>query len=297
MKVLVLGGTGSIGCAIVPALQACGHEVLALGRSPEALESLRQAGAMPIEGNLRVPTNWIHIAKTVDAIIHAAAVWDEDMEAVDRRFIEALLGTLQDDLSSKALIYTGGCWSYGETGDVVATERTPLRPIASFAWSIPIMRMVLTAPVIRGMVIHPAMVYEQGGGVFEHMYDDARERRIVRVVGGEKVRWPLIHSEDLARLYVLMLEKGKQGDVYNAAAMHGVAVGTIARAIAHQCGIPGDPVVCDTETAMAEIGSWAEGYALDQQMSGEKAIKRLGWAPKHVDVFADITGSQEFRRV
>ena len=35
---------------------------------------------------------------------------------------------------------------------------------------------------------------------------------------------------DLAQLYALMLEQGKQGDVYNAAVIHGVPIGMITRA-------------------------------------------------------------------
>jgi nucleoside-diphosphate-sugar epimerase len=33
----------------------------------------------------------------------------------------------------------------------------------------------------------------------------------------------------------------------------------------------------------AELGEWARGYALDQQLSGAKARRELGWEPKHLD--------------
>ena len=135
MKVLVLGGTGSIGGAIVDVLQQRGHEVLALGRSTQACDTLRSVGAIPVKGDLRDPVNWIDVVHNVDGIIHAAATWDEDMEDVDRRVVSALLETLQHDVSSKAVIYTGGCWLYGATGDDVATEKSPINPIGSFAGS------------------------------------------------------------------------------------------------------------------------------------------------------------------
>ena len=193
MRVLVLGGTGSIGGAIVEALQERGHEVLALGRSPEARETLRKAGATPIEGDLREPANWIDAVKNVDGIIHAAAVWGDEMEDIDRRLVEMLLQTLRHDDSAKALIYTGGCWFYGETGDVIATEESPFNSIPSFASSI-----------------------------------------------------------------------------------------------ARKLGVETEPVVLDVVSAKTEIEIWAEGYAIDQQMSGQRAIDELGWRPKHLDVFDDI---------
>ena len=288
MNVLVLGGTGSIGDAVVAALLERGHEVVALGRSDKARLLLQEAGATPIEGGLRDPSKWIDVVDDVDGIIHAAAVWDQSMAEVDRRFIETLLASLQHDQSSKALIYTGGCWMFGETGDVIATEESPLNSIADFAWSIPLMQMVLSAACIRGMVIHPAMVYERNGGVFAHIFEDAKRLGYVRVIGREDIRWPMVHRDDLADLYVLMLEQGKQGDVFNGAAVHGIPIGAMTRAIAQRLNIQSEPVLRDVASAMNEMGAWAKGYALDQQLSGQKAIEQLGWHPKHIDVIADI---------
>jgi hypothetical protein len=38
----------------------------------------------------------------------------------------------------------------------------------------------------------------------------------------------------------------------------------------------------------AELGEWARGYALDQQLSGAKARRELGWEPKHLDPEEEI---------
>ena len=83
-------------------------------------------------------------------------------------------------------------------------------------------------------------------------------------------------------------EQAQRGDEYNAAAIEGVSIGLLTRTIASRLGIDTDPVVIDIESARAEFGSSAPGYALDQQMSGQKAIDRLGWQPRHLDVIADI---------
>jgi nucleoside-diphosphate-sugar epimerase len=288
MRVFVSGGTGSIGSAIVQALQEHGHKVVALGRSSEACQSLREAGATPIAGDLRDAVKWVDIVDNVDGVIHVAAAWGNEMGDIDRRAVEVLLEAMRHRGSGKSFVYTGGCWLYGETGDLVATEKTPLNPIAGFAWAIPTIQMVLSAPHVRGMVIHPAMVYERNGGVFRHFFEDARKLGHIRVVGGEHVRWPLVHCMDLARLYVLMVEQGKQGDVYNAAAIDGVSVGTVVRAIASRLGIHAEPMVYDVERAVSLLGDSAAGYALDHQMSGRKAMAELGWNPEHTDVITDI---------
>ena len=289
MKVLILGGTGSIGAAVLDCLRKRNHEVLALGRSPRSLDVLQRAGATPVEGDIRTPESWAHVVDSVDCVIHAASVWDDDMGAVDSHLVETLIDKMQRSREPKRLIYTGGCWMYGETGDAVATEETPYDSIPSFAWAIPTFDKVLNAADVCGMVIHPAMVYERDGGVFSNMADDARNLGHVRVVGGEHVRWPLVHKDDLALAYALMMEKGRKGDVFNISTVDGMPVGTIARAIAKRFDVQPEPVVRTVASAQAELGDWAEGYALDQQMSGEKARTRLGWKPKHTDVIADIT--------
>lgn len=289
MKLLILGGTGSIGAAIVQVLQNRDHEVLALGRTPEACALLRRAGATPVKGDLKNPTKWIDVCDSVDGVVHAAAVWGNQMGSIDRQVVDAVLSRLQLGDLTKAFVYTGGCWLYGETGNTVATEDSEFAPLASFAWSVPTIKRVLSASSVRGMVIHPAMVYERDGGVFEHIFEDAKNLGYVRVIRGENIRWPLVHRMDLAKVYALMLERGKQGDVFNAATNHGVSIGKTTRAIASRLGINSSPVVCDTKTAIREIGSWADGYALDQQMSGEKARLQLGWRPEYKDVIAEIS--------
>jgi len=285
MRVLVTGGTGSIGRAIVAALLRRGHAVLALARSAAARDSLAALGAATLAGDLRQPAAWAEAVAGVDAVVHAAATWDDQMAEVDRAVVAALLGHLQD---GQAFVYTGGCWLYGATGDAVATEDTPLAPLPAFAWAIPVMQSVLAAPGIRGMAVHPAMVYERDGGVFAPFVEDARALGHVRVVGSESVRWPLVHRDDLALLYALLLEEGRPGDVYNGAAEEGVPVGRIARTIAARLGAAPEPVIRDAAAAADDFGSSAEGYALDQQMSGAKAMRQLGWAPRHLDALAEL---------
>ncbi len=289
MRVLLLGGTGSIGGAVLEKLQRNNHEVVALARSEHSASRMTQMGARTVMGDIKHPSQWIALCDEVEAVVHAAASWDCDMGVADRRVVQSVLPRLSKSNQLKTFIYTGGCWLYGQTGDIVATETSPVQELESFSWTLPSINDVLCAENVRGMVIHPAMVYEHDGGVFEHIYKDARELGYVRVVESESVRWPLVHRIDLADLYVLMLKHGRQGDVYNAAANEGVPVGVLTRAIAAQFGITQPPVVMDVIDACREIGDYAEGYALDQQMSSAKAKSQLGWRPQYEDPLAVIS--------
>ena len=286
VKVLILGGTGSIGSAIVPALLARGHEVVALGRSEESRARLARAGATPLPGDIRAPEAWSAILAEVDAVVHAAATFDEHMGAVDRHLLDVLLERLSARSRPASFVYTGGCWLYGPTGNLAADESTPLNPLEDFAWMAENLQRVLNAQFLRGLVIHPAMVYERDGGVFTRFASEAGGGGPLRVIASEGVRWPLVHRQDLAQLYVLVLEQGIPGAAYNGATIDGLAVGQIARAIARRHGIPEVPEIISEAQIVEELGSWARGLAIDQQMSGTKAREQLGWSPRHLDPLA-----------
>jgi nucleoside-diphosphate-sugar epimerase len=98
-----------------------------------------------------------------------------------------------------------------------------------------------------------------------------------------------VHSEDLAKLYVLALERAPDRSSYIGAAVEGIAVGGIARAFAKRFGTPRQaPQIVSTEAIAAELGEWASGYALDQRLSGAKSQRELGWEPKHLDPEGEI---------
>lgn len=288
MHVLVLGGTGSIGAAVVASLIRRGHRVTALARSDVSARKLTAMGATALPGDVRMPGPWLPVVDRVDGVIHAATDFGADMAAMDRLLLDALLPRLSANARNQALLYTGGCWLYGATGDIVATELSRFDPLPAFAWMLPAIRRVTAAPGVRGVVIHPAMVYEGTEGVFARFAQDARTIGHVRIAGHENVRWPLVHRQDLGALYALALEKSMPGRSYNAATIPGLAVGKIARAVARHIGADEAPVLRDADAMAAELGEWARGYALDQQMSGEKARQELGWRPAWCDPLAEL---------
>jgi nucleoside-diphosphate-sugar epimerase len=289
VRVFVLGGTGSIGSAIVRELVRRGHEVHGLARSEASAKNLAALGAAPLRGDIALPEHWVGTLPHPDAMIHAACDFSSAMGEIDRRLLDVLLPALAAQPKQPRFIYTGGCWLFGATGDDVATEDTPFRPLAAFAWMVPNLRRVLDMPGIDGIVIHPAMVYESCGGVFLRFARDARERDAIRVVESEAVRWPLVHGDDLATLYALALEQAPSRSSYIGAAIEGLAVGRIARALAKRFGVRHrEPQIISTDAIGAELGAWARGYALDQQLSGAKARRELGWAPVHLDPEREI---------
>ena len=230
MRVLVLGGTGGIGSAVVRALVAGGHTVLGLARSPEAAEALMLAGAEPVAGDLALPRLWAGaVVDEVDAVVHAACSFRPDMGALDGAVLDALLPALAATGRRPALVYTGGCWLWGSSPDRVIDEATPFDPLPAFAWMVSGLRRVLGEAGVRGSVIHPAMVWSEQEGPVAAFEADARAGRPVRVVGSEQVLWPMVHADDLADLYRLVLESGEAGVQVIGSTDQAVEVGRLAR--------------------------------------------------------------------
>jgi nucleoside-diphosphate-sugar epimerase len=150
-------------------------------------------------------------------------------------------------------------------------------------------QLVLDTPGVHPIIIHPAMVYEATGGVFDRFRRDAIGRNAIRVVAAEQVRWPLVHCEDLATLYGLALEDSGPRESYIGAAIEGMPVGRIARAYARRFGTrQADPEIISHDQIAAEFGEWARGHALDQRLSGDKARRLPGWEPKYLDPESEI---------
>lgn len=284
MRVLVLGGTGSIGGAVARCLVAAGHEVCALARSPETAERLLEIGVEPVAGDLTAPALWVGaVAGDLDAVIHAACTFDDAMGRVDSDLLDALLPALAAGGRRPTLVYTGGCWLWGPSPHREIDETTPFDPLSAFAWSVPALHRVLDAPGIRGAVVHPAMVHAEGSGPLAAMAEQARAGRPVRIVGSETVLWPLVHADDLADLYRRVLDDRDFAGQVIGVTDAGVPVGELARRAAG--GVA--PELVTEDQAAAERGNWARGYARSQRMSGAFARARFGWRPRHTLAMAE----------
>jgi nucleoside-diphosphate-sugar epimerase len=269
---------------VVRELAERGHNVVALARSSASAQKVAKLGAQPLNGDIKTPEQWIEALPPLAAVIHAASDFSADVADIDRRLLDALLTHVAEQREKARFLYTGGCWLFGETGDNVATEATPLNPLRADAWCVTHMQRVIDSRGIDPIIIHPAMVYEPDGGVFSSFARNADEGRPIRIVAGENVRWPLVHSHDLASLYALVLEKGVARESYIGCAIESLPVGRIARAFVRRFGarVPNLKIVSQDEIA-TELGEYARGFALDQQLSGLKARRTLGWEPVHLD--------------
>jgi nucleoside-diphosphate-sugar epimerase len=284
LNILILGGTGSIGSAVTAELVAHNHKVIGLCRSEASAQKLAALGAQPWRGDLRAPASWRAALSQVEAVIQLAATFEDDSGAVDAAAIAAIKQEARCRTSPLRVLYTGGCWLYGQTGDHTASETSPKRPIAAFAWMQENAQALQQDPNISSCIVHPAMTYhEEGGGVFSRLLAQASSGRPLEVWGSIHTRWPLVHRRDLARAYRLLLEHPDLCGQYNVAAQSGVPMRDILDEIIRRHPHDGAYVVRNRKYVMFKYGSWAEGPTLDQQMAADKIQTACGWHPEVSD--------------
>lgn len=286
MRVFVTGATGYVGSAAVEALRAAGHQVTGLARSDDAAQRLEAAECTALRGSLADTDVLARGAREADAVIHAGATGAADQAEVDTAAVHALLDALAG--SGKPFVYTSGVWVLGPTGDAAADEDAPANPAAIVAWRAGIERAVADAAAreIRTVVLRPGVVYGRGGGTPGGFLASARKKGMVRYVGDGSQRWPMVHVDDLAALYVLALA-APAGTVLNAAGPS-LPAREVAEAAARAAGARAE--AWPLADARARLGVYADALALDQQVSAERA-RALGWRPSRPSVLQELAGA------
>ena len=280
MKVFITGGSGYVGRATIQALVRHGHEVTALARNEQSAAVVEAAGATAVTGALTDTDVLREQASHADAVIHLGMAGENTAE-VDLAAARAM----QEGIGDRgAYVHTGGTWVFGDT-DGVADETHPMSPPNLTAWRLENEKQVLAAGG-RPVIVMPGLVYGNNAGLIEAFYvDPARKAGELTQIGDGSTHWALVHVEDLADLYVRALDAPPRS-VYVGVDDQNLTVGEISRVLAKSVGVPVAPV--DLATATERMGPIAEAFALDQQLTGAKARRELGWAPKHTDAVAEL---------
>ena len=277
MKIFLTGGSGYIGSAVALALKKAGHDVLALVRSEAKGEALKKAGVKLAVGELGNPAGYAGAAWGRAAFVHVAQDWSAQGPELDRRTISSARDLLRGQVGA-TFIYTSGCWVQGPT-DGVADESTPAKPARAVSWRPAHEQAALemARDGIRSVVVRPGIVYGGArGGIPAMFFGTALKHGAAQTVGAGENHWPLVHIDDLAELYVRLVERAPAGSVYYAADASRLTQREIAEAAARAAGKDGK-----IQPQQPDGTPYQEALTLDQQISSEKARNDLDWRPRH----------------
>lgn len=217
MKVAISGASGFIGSALVPALEAQGHDVLRLVR-----REVRRADEVawdPAAGSLEA-----RALEDVDAMINLSGAnldkrWTEawKREILDSRVDSTqLLARTAASLDAKpsVLVCAGGVDVYGDRGDEILTEESALGEgfLADVGRAVEAAAEPARAAGIRVVNFRQAMVLGKEGGALRRMLPFFKLGVGGRVASG-KQWWTWVGMDDVTQAYAFALRSDLAGPV------------------------------------------------------------------------------------
>lgn len=289
MRIFLTGATGFIGSAVIPELLAAGHSVTGVTRSDAGAEALEKAGVTPFRGTLEEPEGLRAGAMAADAVMHLA--FDHDFSRFvencekDRRVIAALGAALEG--SNRPLLITSGTGlGGGHHGELAREDVTnfdhPNPRVASEQAAEELLKRGINVSVVRLPQVHDT----RRQGLISPLIETARARGVSAYVGEGTNRWPAGHLSDVARLYLLAIERAERGARYHAVGEEGISAKAIAEALGRGMKLPVAAIAPDQA---AEHFGWMGGFVnLDFPASSAITQEKLGWTPTGPTLLADL---------
>ena len=293
MRVFLTGATGFIGSHVIPELLASGHRVLGLTRSDAGARQLEAAGVEVHRGDLERPETLASGAAAADAVIHCAfdhnfATFFENTKKDERNIAamgEALAGT------DKPILITSGVGIGTPLNGGPATEDVLNPRHANPRIATELAGAALIARRIDVRTIRLPQVHDTTrAGLITPLIAEARRAGAVAYVGEGRTRWSAAHVSDVAKLYVLALERGEPGARYHASVEEGVTARAIAEAIGKGAGLPVRSIAAED---VEHYFGWMAPFAtLDMIASNAWTRARLGWEPIGPDLLSDLAAME-----
>ncbi len=240
-RVLVTGGSGFVGGAIVGQLLDAGRDLRLMTRNPAALAAFAARGAELVPGDLLDPSSLEQAAGGCDVVYHAAGVNSMCARDPGPMFRANVTGTENVVRAAHAagvsrIVYTSSAATIGEEPGVVATEQSPHR--GSFLSNYERSKYEAEVAAFREsralgidlISVNPSSV--QGPGRTK-----GTARLILDYVNGRlhtlvRSRFTLVDVDDCARGHLLAEQHGVPGERYllaGACVSTDEALGTVAR--------------------------------------------------------------------
>lgn len=282
MKILLTGGTGFVGAAVLRRLVDDGHAVTAVVRSESSGETVAAAGATPLQGDL-FDSAWLAAQlREHEAGVHTAAPGDATSATMDDAVVDAAVEAFGG--TDKPFVHTGGVWTYGSGADL--DEETPYDAPAITAWRQAREDRLLDSSV-RATVVQPGIVHAPGQGIPQQLVAAPRTGEgALELIGSGEQHWTTIHVDDLADLYALVVASGSGHGRLLGVSGHSPSVRDLGLALAD--AVAGTSV----ETVHERLGeAFGDALLLDQQASGAKA-RSLGWQPTRPTLLEELRAAR-----
>ncbi|GAB4332576.1 MAG: NAD(P)-dependent oxidoreductase [Desulfobulbaceae bacterium] len=247
MKVLVTGGTGFTGKALVKRLIDEGYEVVSLDYK-EGLKTgeLREWGAKVVIGSVTDPEVVEECMEGVDIVHHMAAAFRE-LDVPDSYYDEVNVGGTRIVLESafahkvKKFIYTSTCGVHGNVDNPPGDETAPIQPADYYQRTKYEAEPLVNEFCKKGMetvILRPAAIYGPGDPERFYMIFKRVSKGFFPMFGSGKTYYHPLYIDNLVDALMLAMEPGKGvGEAYLIADEEYVEIETLVRKTAQALGV------------------------------------------------------------
>ena len=233
-KILVTGGAGYVGQALVPKLLEAGHFVVVYDMMIFGNDGLPSEPRLKmVQGDLRDIKSFSSALEGVDSVIHLACISNDPSFELDPSLSRSINYDCFESLvvSSKSagvdrFIYASTSSVYGVSDSPNVTEDHPLVPLTDYNKYKGLCEPLLLkhqSPEFTTVIIRPATVCGYSPRMrfdlsVNILTNHAVNRGVITVFGGSQKR-PNIHIDDITDLYVQLLDFPTNmiaGETFNA---------------------------------------------------------------------------------
>lgn len=222
-RVLVTGGAGYVGSALVPRLLGEGYRVRVLDLylfGDDVLDGVKPNPALEeMKGDLRDPAVVTRAVQHCDAVIHLACISNDPSFELNPELGRSInfdafepLVRISRRAGVRRFIYASSSSVYGVSDAPEVTEAHPLRPLTDYSKYKALCEPILLAQASDDfvpVVVRPATVCgfaprQRLDLVVNILTNNAVNRGRITVFGGDQKR-PNLHIQDMCDVYVLLL--------------------------------------------------------------------------------------------
>jgi len=246
MKVLVTGGTGFTGKALVKRLLKEGNEVVALDyKEGIKTEELQKLGATVVIGSVADKALVDKCTEGVDVVQHLAAAFRE-MDVPNSYYDEINVGGTRNALEAaekhgvKKFIYCSTCGVHGNVENPPANEDSPINAADYYQQTKYQAEPLVKEFAERGMkttIIRPAAIYGPGDPErFFMIYRRVAKGKFPMFGSGKTFYHPL-YVDNLVDAHMLAMDPNKgTGGTYLIADDRYLSINDLVAAVAKACG-------------------------------------------------------------
>ncbi|MGE5713137.1 MAG: SDR family NAD(P)-dependent oxidoreductase [Betaproteobacteria bacterium] len=236
---LLIIGCGDIGLRIVSRL-AARFRLIALTSTPARAARLRAAGIVPIVGDLDHRQSLGRLRGLAPRLVHLAPPPNEgDRDTRTRNLIAAQAGVIERS------VYISTSGVYGDYGGQRIDETARLRPANDRA-----VRRVDAERVMRGR-LHAVILRVPGIYAHDRLPLDRLRQNLPALAEADDVYTNHIHAEDLARIAIAALVRGRAARVYNTVDNSALRMAEYFDLVADAMGLPHPPRLARAELKAA----------------------------------------------